>query len=557
MRGSGEPGQAWGRLECVHLALLLLLTCVHWLPRLQGPIDLRYDAGVYFVLGTSLAEGTGYRLLNEPGEIHGIQYPPLLPAWVALHQLVLDSRDPLEVGQALRWSSALSALVMAGAIYAWARRLVSAWPALLTAVLATLSFHVLYLEDLLFTEVPFALVSLAFLLAQASTRRRLRLLAAPLAAAAFFLRSAGVALFGAWMLEALVRRRWKSFAGRTLVSAGCVLAWQGYVAQVRGGPEYAHPAYEYQRAPYLYYNVSYAENMALLDPFRPEAGALTRQEMERRLADNLSRISIGLGECVSTTLGFWEWSVLYLGDFLGIDLPDWPVYVPLILLSCAVLFGLYLLLRRGALLIVFYVAASMGLIALLPWPAQIPRYVAPLAPLLALSAACSLAAVARRSRILRAATVGLCLLVFCMQAFALKQFYSVYRDSVPYPRAGGPAVEGQLFVFERGREWREFYRALGWLADHSPADAVVATSCPHLAYIHTGRHAVMPPFEASVPEAQRLLDGVPVDYVIVDDLHFIDVSRRYAGPVMATYPELWEPVYEQADGPLAIYRRRR
>jgi hypothetical protein len=62
-----------------------------WLPRKPGPIDLRWDAGVYYILGTSLAGGHGYRLLNEPGQISAVQYPPLLPAIVAIHERLLGT----------------------------------------------------------------------------------------------------------------------------------------------------------------------------------------------------------------------------------------------------------------------------------------------------------------------------------------------------------------------------------------------------------------------------------------------------------------------------------
>src|SRR4051812_39380341 len=73
-----------------------------WLPRTPGPIDLRWDAGVYYILGTSLAEGRGYRLLNEPGQIRAVQYPPLLPAIVAVHERLLGTSDPTIVGIWLR-----------------------------------------------------------------------------------------------------------------------------------------------------------------------------------------------------------------------------------------------------------------------------------------------------------------------------------------------------------------------------------------------------------------------------------------------------------------------
>ncbi len=59
-------------------------------------------ARVYYVLGTSLAEGKGYRLLNEPGEIQANQYPPLLPLIIAAHQIVLGTSDPHVVGPWLR-----------------------------------------------------------------------------------------------------------------------------------------------------------------------------------------------------------------------------------------------------------------------------------------------------------------------------------------------------------------------------------------------------------------------------------------------------------------------
>ena len=60
-------------------AVLLLIWLAVSIPRLNGPIDLRWDASTYYVLGTALAEGKGYRLLNEPGEIEAVQYPPLSP----------------------------------------------------------------------------------------------------------------------------------------------------------------------------------------------------------------------------------------------------------------------------------------------------------------------------------------------------------------------------------------------------------------------------------------------------------------------------------------------
>ena len=90
------------RRDLACILLLLALNTALWAPRAYGPIELRWDAGVYYVLGTSLAEGKGYRLLNEPGEIRAVQYPPLLPLVIAAHQWAVGTSDPVICGTALR-----------------------------------------------------------------------------------------------------------------------------------------------------------------------------------------------------------------------------------------------------------------------------------------------------------------------------------------------------------------------------------------------------------------------------------------------------------------------
>src|SRR6185437_4465394 len=88
-------------------ALLCILAAMTWLPRASGPIDLRWDGGAYYLLGTSITHGQGYRLLNEPGSPNTTLHPPLLPMFIAVHQLLLGTTDPLVIGRALRASACL------------------------------------------------------------------------------------------------------------------------------------------------------------------------------------------------------------------------------------------------------------------------------------------------------------------------------------------------------------------------------------------------------------------------------------------------------------------
>src|SRR5689334_15586304 len=84
------------------VAVLLGLWLAVSLPRLDAPVDFQGDASTYFMLGTALAQGKGYRLINEPGDIAAVQYPPALPGLVALHELYLGTTDYFVVGRKLR-----------------------------------------------------------------------------------------------------------------------------------------------------------------------------------------------------------------------------------------------------------------------------------------------------------------------------------------------------------------------------------------------------------------------------------------------------------------------
>ena len=190
----------------IHQLALFVLTLALWVPRLEGPIDLRWDAGVYYVLGTSLAQGKGYRLLSEPGEIEAVQYPPLLPVVVALHQKALGTNDPVVVGHALRLFQLFLSLFYSLATYALARRFVPPRYALFTATLTTLHVQTYFLSDLLFAEIPFALVTVLFVIASRQGTSRASVLAAILAVAAYLLRSVGIALLVAWVGESLLRK---------------------------------------------------------------------------------------------------------------------------------------------------------------------------------------------------------------------------------------------------------------------------------------------------------------------------------------------------------------
>jgi hypothetical protein len=549
-------------------AVVVAIALLVWAPRLSGPIDLRYDGGVYYLLGTSLAKGDGYRISSEPGSPEALQYPPLLPAVVALHQRILGTTDVAIVAPWLRRSYAVIFVGYAVAALALARRHLALGFAIAAVALSLLHFETIFLSDLLFAELPFALISVIFaLVATGNTVRRPLLretLSFALAATGFLLRTAGAALLAAWVLEALVRRRWLLAVGRGAIAVVPIIGWQTYVGHVRASDEYAHPAYEYQRAWYQYYNVSYTENMRLIDPFQPELGPLTAGSVARRLVTNLPSVLLALGEGISVRgrdlselLVRWQHKLLH-----RTVIPGDVMFVPIFGLSALVLAGVFILAWRGSWLMVFILLVSVGLVWITPWPAQFTRYLVPLGSFLSISAVLSLSQIgavfqmgkpAAKNTPIRMAIVAVLVLTFATEAYPSMKLFR-FRGSAEGLTIEPPGRARQR-LFAHDSYWQSWEQATNWLGGQALPDAIIATSAPHWLYLRTGRRAVLPPMESDPIRARRLLEAVPVSYVIVDQLEFLDISRRYALPAVESDSAEWRLV--KAFDDTRIYERTR
>jgi hypothetical protein len=351
-------------------------------------------------------------------------------------------------------------------------------------------------------------------------------------------------------------------AAVTVVALGL---WQGYVYSVRHGPEYTHPAYPYQRAPYLYYNVSYAENLALRDSFKPELGYATPVDLALRLGSNLRKVPLNLGEGVTANAGGIVWVLEKIDERLGLRLPDWTVVeYSLYVLGELVIAGAVLFAVRGEYFIPLYLVGSVLLICLTPWPQQFARYATPLTPFLAMCLVQTLRWTAGGPKPLRgrsavdwlrlAVCAGVVASVMGAQFLLLRKVFRYDVEPNVYHDRDGRAVLARHFYFND--RWRGFMRAVEWLGQETSPSDVIATMSPHLTYIHTGRKAVMPPLEADLDKAQALLDSVPVSYVVIDELGFVDTTTRYTRPMVLAHPELWEQVYSVPEHGLEIYHRR-
>jgi hypothetical protein len=493
----------------VLLALLLLLSAT-WIPRLTGPIDLRWDAAAYYILGTSLYQDQSYRYLNEPGEVTAVLWPPLLPAVVAVHQLVLQSTDPIVVGSALRLTYGALWVAYIAATFVFLRTLFDRWFAAFGCLLVGLHMTAIWLADRLYADLPLALAIVSSLLVMVrfpSSDWAVWLLAS----AAFFLRTAGAAILVAWVAHAAMQRNLHAFTRRLVLAGMPLLLWQGYIAYAERQPSYTSPPYAYARADYLLYNVSYTRNMLLRDPNRPQLGKSTLSELSSRMVGNLATAPRHLGEAVSLLEKDFATLVARAKNHpVAANFVPWRA-IPLVLLTLGglVLTGAAIHLFAGHRVLVLLLAPYLLLLSLLPTDYHWPRYLAAVAPVLVACLLTALQSVGNLSvnrpplarRVMRCGVFAIGTAALALQAATLHWYFTHDLREVTHRFADGSAT---YRVFTYDAAFAAFDAGLDNLPVCAPPKDIIISSMPHWAFLRTGCLAVMPPFEPDVQLASLI-----------------------------------------------------
>jgi hypothetical protein len=492
-------------------------------------------------------------------------YPPVLPAIAALFQYVAGTSDFVTAGHALRLFYFTVFIAYSVATFLLLRKFLPMAFAGMGSLVCILQLNTIFMSDQFYSELPFCLVTVLFILCNLQPGLP-RVFSLPLAAVAFGLRTAGIALLMAWVVEGLLQGRFKAGAVRLLACLALAGSWAGFIRHVEAGEEYKHPVYSYQRADYLYTNVSYARNMRLMDPFSPEAGHATWRDEVVRFFRNSTVMPRAVGEAVSGTEFMASLLRKRINQRTGLYLlPGWMVKLFWFALSGSIVTGFGVFMFKRHYLIALYVLFSIAVMCASPWPEQFSRYLTPLVPFLILLLLVGLCAVARlvhgavapESRLspyygFVAAVAGLILIC---EAGTLIKVYKNSHQPVTYMR-NGKEVEYRLFFYE-GRH-RATEPALEFVKANAHDSDVVAATDPQWNYLLTNLKTVIPPSEIDPAKAQSLLDGVPVRFLMVDD----SVYHKYTAAVIAANPERWRRVYVAstrdepgAAGAFEIYER--
>jgi hypothetical protein len=373
----------------------------------------------------------------------------------------------------------------------------------------------------------------------------------------------GIALLLAWVADAFFRKQFRVAAIRAVIALAPVVLWFGYVHNVESAPDYKQPYYAYQRDPSMFYNVSYAANMKLKDPFRPDLGNVSLGDLSKRFIENAVWIPSTLGQSITAREGFFKTHVNFLNRALRRPVvPHWSYKILLYVFGLVVLVGVARLMIERQWLIAWAVLLTVAAICTTPWPGQFARYLAPILPLLLLAFMFAFAElrtvnrhvmpamITRRLKPLR--MIGM-VLIFGECCLALQSGNRNFIDRAYYKDATGHLRPYNLLHYSG--EYPDTQDALDWLKERADPSSTLAVTMPQWVYLHSGFKAVMPPLTRNPEQAERLIDTVPVSFVVIEQLLMDDNFNTYFPKLVEKSPDHWKLVYEKKGSPVKLYAR--
>ncbi|MGD9494945.1 MAG: glycosyltransferase family 39 protein [Armatimonadota bacterium] len=456
----------------------------------QVRLDIGGDNGEYLALAKALSTRQGYRMIAEPGEPLETKrwpgYPVLLAGWMLL------------LGSDIAALKAASVVCFAaGAALTWMllRRQAGSTPWLALAGLALVAMNpeALHYASTLFSEMLFLLLTVAALLALEKTAEGDRPWAWAAATAlsaigAIYTRPQGLVLVPTAFVFLAVSRRWAQAIAVPAVMGLALLPWMWRQTQatVQGQHTYL------------------ARTLAQTEEDAPEASGLAKYAY--RVGRNGAVHFLSMGRTVLTRprhIGFVpfvppapqdddEVSSGGAADEAGVGEAGFDAgKASRYLLAAVVVLGAVVSWRRRGSALHWYLILTFVLLLVAPWPRA--RYLVPLLPVFAWFL---LSAVRWLPRLLRrwldedgvrklgaagvAAVVALALLLGAM--FISQQLIANLQHR------GLPHWAPERYVHE-GLDIANYMRAVAWLRDNTPADAIVVARKPYQVYWVAGRQS--------------------------------------------------------------------
>lgn len=527
-------------LRRLALPAIVAAAAVLSLAQVNQHLILASDNSSYIVLGQALAQRRGYAMVNEPLAPAMNLYPPGYPLLLSLTLRAADAvADPLRAVVPMKLVTVVFHLASLPVLYVWARRRRGALLAALATLLLAINPAMLTLATEILSETPFIFLTLLALLAMdqadeppaGGRRGRSLLLVCTLClAAAYYMRTAGLAFLAAAPLYLALRRRWRAAVGMAAALAALAAPWflRSSAPPTPETPFFAR-SYVHQvlaAAPYSDQNVSLAGLIGRV--FRNSWTYGTRILPETMLP-HLERLAPLAGAVALALAGL-------------------------------VVLGFVLELRRGLRASELAVAAYWLSLSLFVWVLGF-RYVAVVLPfaffyLLVGLHWCALRLGegldgAQRPRARAAPAVVVALVICLLAASALAVDARRAERNLRVTRS--QTLEQ---VYAGDREWTAYLQAAAWLREHSEPGAVVMCRKPDLLYLLVQRATVEYPYTQDTAALQQVLRASHVTFILEDGFTWTRTTETYLAPAMRGAAESFALVFETPAPPARVWRVR-
>jgi hypothetical protein len=474
------------------ISQLLILT-VEFSPDLSTNGD---DAH-YYLLGKSLLSGNGYRDLFDPNNAVHTQYPPLFPALLGIADAFTNTPLLPKIAVGL-----LSAGILLLLFYCVRRQ----FPALIIPLLLVTAFSssIASHATLLMSEIPYLFTTLAALLLYERSKNKPEwgvwfFAATIVSLCPAFIRSAGLAFSAAWVLCALLDKRYK-FAGAH------VMLFIVISLLVRVATDWDSP---------------YLDQLFRRNQYDPELGFVTAGEMAVRIGQNIR---------------------IYLFSIIPQALSGLPLKQnSSLLLSLAVMVPAVIGWIRNLMLPTRFISIYLLFYAIIICMWQIQwsgiRFIIPVLPFIALLLFLGLDAILEfmlgfsAGKTARPAKPAIIPGLIMAAAIALALFN--VKDHLNLIKAGATLTD----------DWKNFYSCADWIRLNAPADAIVVNRKPELFYLRAQRKGFVYPYSHDVEKVVAELKRGHARYCVLDNFSWTNTSPRYLFPAIMSHPELFKVVY--------------
>jgi hypothetical protein len=455
------------------------------------------DDARYYLLGKSLLSGNGYRDLFDPNNAVHTQYPPLFPALLGIADAFTNAPLLPKIAVGL-----LSAGILLLLFYCVRTRFpVLVIPVtLFTAFSSSMASH----ATLLMSEIPYLFATLAALLLYERSRNKpgwgvLFFAATAVSLCPAFIRSAGLAFSAAWVLCALLDKRYR-FAGAH------IMLFIGISLLLRVATDWDNP---------------YIDQLFRKNQYDPELGFVTAGEMATRIGQNIRIYLFSIIPQALSGLPLQKNSSLLLA--LAIMVPAAIGWIRNILLPTRFI-SIYLLFY--ALTVCMWQVQWSGI-----------RFIIPVLPFIALLLFLGLDTIFKfalgfsNGKTARPARPAIIPGLIIAASIVLVLFN----------------VTSHLNLIKTGatltNDWKNFYSCADWIRLNAPADAIVVNRKPELFYLRAQRKGFVYPYSHDVEKVIAELKRRGARYCVLDNFSWTNTSPRYLFPAIMSHPELFNVVY--------------